>query len=570
MNELDLIAENIRNKNFDEALRLCKLNENSKNKSVIYNFIGVINFIKKDFLQAENFFLDAIKIDSKFEDPIKNLCSIYSNNKKYDKLLEYSLKLYNLNNSNPRNIFRLGSANELNKNFDEAIKYYEEFINTTGSDKKIGYNNIGNIYLRKGKAKTSLKFFSRALKLEINKNNKVLINNILLCYLLLRDEIKAEEYLRKAESIDNEYIEFLYNKAEFFILKNKINEAEKILTDNQNITKFLITLIRLYFNCGKIDKGKKLLNKSRKLLKNNSDFFNYLGIRYLYEGNFEEGWKYYEFRKSKLTNFFNHVEEWDGSNIIDKSIVVYNEQGLGDSIQFSKYLIPLSKISKMVTFVVQDRIKNIFKNLNNINVKTYENCINQIFDFKISLGSLIKYFYMEKINNEENLITINQNENLELKNKIDFSKKNIGLVWSGSFLGPNEPYRSIPLHYFKKILNIDANFYALQNEIWQRDIKEFQSSNLINYGNYKLDQLASFISQLDLVITTDTSLLHLAASLKVETWGILCLYPDWRWGEFYKFNPYQNLRLFNQKTFNNWEFINDDVYKALKERINKF
>ena len=177
---------------------------------------------------------------------------------------------------------------------------------------------------------------------------------------------------------------------------------------------------------------------------------------------------------------------------------------------------------------------------------------------------------MKKINNEENLININQNENLELKKKIDFSKNNIGLVWSGSFLGPNEPYRSIPLHYFKKILNLDANFYALQNEIWQRDIKEFQSSNLINYGNYKLDQLASFISELDLVITSDTSLLHLAASLKVETWGILCLYPDWRWGEFYKFNPYQNLRLFNQKTFNNWEFINDDVYKALKERINKF
>ena len=82
--------------------------------------------------------------------------------------------------------------------------------------------------------------------------------------------------------------------------------------------------------------------------------------------------------KSKLTNFFKEINEWDGSNIKDKSIVVYNEQGLGDSIQFSKYLLPLSKISKKITFVVQESIKNLFQDLNNINIKTYEDCKNQI------------------------------------------------------------------------------------------------------------------------------------------------------------------------------------------------
>ena len=76
-----------------------------------------------------------------------------------------------------------------------------------------------------------------------------------------------------------------------------MQEAEKILKKNKGITKFLITLIRLYFNSGQSNKGNELLNQSREILKNNSDFYNYLGIRYLYEGNFDEGWKYYEFRK---------------------------------------------------------------------------------------------------------------------------------------------------------------------------------------------------------------------------------------------------------------------------------
>ncbi len=566
MNKLELIAENIKNNKLDEALKLCKNYEEVEDRKIINNFLGVIHFTKKDLTKAEKFFLKAIEIDDKFQDPIRNLCVIFTITKKFQKLLNYSDKLYNLDNRNPLNIFQIGSANELNKNYDDAIKYYEKYINTNGSDKKRGFNNIGNIFLRKGKPKTSIKYFSKAL--ELDSNSKILVNNILLCYLSLRDEKNAEEYFKIAETIDSNYIEFLYNKAEYLILKNQIDKAEKILEKNKSITKFLITLIRLYFNSGQSNKGNELLNQSREILKNNSDFYNYLGIRYLYEGNFDEGWKYYEFRKSKLSNFFEDTHEWDGANINDKSIVVYNEQGLGDSIQFSKYLIPLSKISKNITFVVQENIKNLFKNLKNINIKTYDECKNQIFDFKISLGSLIKFFYKEKINSEESLIKFNHENVIEIENKIDFSKKNIGLVWSGSFLGPNEPYRSIPLNNFRKIISLKANFYALQNEIWERDLEYFKSSNLIDCGNYKLDELSSLISKLDLVITCDTSLLHLASSLNIETWGILCLYPDWRWGEFNKFNPYTKLKLFKQKKFCNWDFINDEVYELLEKKLN--
>ena len=101
--------------------------------------------------------------------------------------------------------------------------------------------------------------------------------------------------------------------------------------------------------------------------------------------------------------------------------------------------------------------------------------------------------------------------------------------------------------FFRKILSLNANFYALQNEVWERDLEYFKSSNLIDCGNYKLDELSSLISKLDLVISSDTSILHLASSLNIETWGILCLYPDWRWGEFNRFNPYNKLKLFKVK-----------------------
>ena len=92
-------------------------------------------------------------------------------------------------------------------------------------------------------------------------------------------------------------------------------------------------------------------------------------------------------------------------------------------------------------------------------------------------------------------------------------------------------------------------------------------SNLVDYGKYKLDEIASIIQNLDLVITSDTSLLHLSASLNKETWGMLSLYPDWRWGEFNRFNPYSSLKIFKQDKFNDWTNVEKEIAEELKKKI---
>ena len=128
----------------------------------------------------------------------------------------------------------------------------------------------------------------------------------------------------------------------------------------------------------------------------------------------------------------------------------------------------------------------------------------------------------------------------------------------------------MPLKSLEKILSINANFYCLQNEIWDRDLNYFKSSNLIDYGKYKLDEVASIIQNLDLIITADTSILHLSASLKKETWGMFSIYPDWRWGDFNKINPYSSLKFFKQKTFNNWSDVENSMIEELKKKISNF
>ena len=573
MSKLRKIADNIKNNKFDEALKQCNSLDDKNDKHIIYNFKGVIHLIKGNLEESEKNFLNSLKIKSDYKDPIKNLYLVYLKKKNFKDLLFYAKKLTEIDKFNNEYNYQLAYAFELNNNLDEARKYYELYLEQNGNNKKKALNNIGCIYLKRNKPKIALKFFLKAIELG---EDKIIINNIFNCYVLLRDLTNSEIFYIKAQKIDDTFIEFKHTKAKYLILHNKIDEALEVLNENKDKPNFLITLLILYFNLGENELGKKLLKDTKHKMEKDPDFFNYYGLKLLYEGNFDTGWKFYEFRNSKTignkqNNKFKNVKEWSGEKIVNKHIVVIYEQGLGDSIQFSKYLIPLTKIAEEVTFIVQDNIRNLFKkNIKNLSIKTIDEHTNVKYDYKITLGSLIKFFYKEKIKFQDIIIQSDKELDLKWKKKISKSKFNIGLTWSGSFNGVNEPYRSIPLQTFKDFFSLESNFYCLQSEVWSRDLEYFKSFNFIDCGKYRLNEIASIIQNLDLIITTDTSILHLSASLGKETWGIISLYPDWRWGEFNKFNPYSNLKIFKQKKFNDWFDVKDSLLNELKIKIKNY
>ena len=564
MSDLKEIADYIINKNFDQALKLCENYQNEKNKYIILNFKGVIHLSQNNFENAEINFLNSLKENNKFIDPLNNLIQLYLRKKDYIKLLSYAKKLIEIDSSNPSFNYKLGYALEQNNKVEESIEYYKNCINLNGKDKLKALNNIGSILSKSKKYKIANQYYLDALR--IDQNNSLTINNLLSNYLELRDEKNSDIFYEKAKNIDQNIIYFLYNKVEYLIQKNQIDDAIEILENNKNKDlKFFIKLIRVYSLIGEREKAQNLFDELKKIETNDPEYFQFLGMRFLFQGNFEIGWKYYEHRNTKLKNIFNTIAEWNGEDIHQKSIIVYNEQGLGDSIQFSKFIIPLLKLTNNVTFLVQKNIIDIFKkDIPNLKVVSKENFHDNKFDFKISLGSLVKFFYKKKI--DENFLT---NKNLfDLPFVLNKDKLNVGIAWSGSFNGPNEPYRSIPLKALNRIFSLDINFYCLQKEIWERDLIQFEKTNIKNLGEYSLGDMVAIIQKLDLVISSDTSILHLAASLNKETWGLLNLYPDWRWGAFNKIHPYKSLKLFQQKAFNKWDDVELEIYKNLERKIN--
>ena len=156
-------------------------------------------------------------LNSNFEDPIKNLYLIYSKKNNQKKLLEFAKKLYEINNESDLYSYQFAYAHELNNNNKLALEFYIKCIDRNGANKIKALNNVGSIYLKNNRPKTSLRFFLEAYN--YNKNDKIIINNLLLNYINLKDIKRSNQFFKIAESFDDKYIEFLYNKAEYKILE---------------------------------------------------------------------------------------------------------------------------------------------------------------------------------------------------------------------------------------------------------------------------------------------------------------------------------------------------------------
>ena len=190
MDNLEIIIQNIKLKKLDTALKLCNENINSENGHIINNFKGVIYSLLNKQNLAEEHFQKSHDLDFKFEDPLKNLYVIKIRKKDFVDAIKICEKLCKINYKNDLYFYQLAYAYELNNQNLLALENYEKCINLNGPSKVKALNNVGTLYLRNNKPKTALDFFLIAN--ETSKNNKLIINNIFLNYIKLKDEAKAD------------------------------------------------------------------------------------------------------------------------------------------------------------------------------------------------------------------------------------------------------------------------------------------------------------------------------------------------------------------------------------------
>ena len=282
---------------------------------------------------------------------------------------------------------------------------------------------------------------------------------------------------------------------------------------------------------------------------------------------FDNGFELFESRWHKKTKKFKQVPEIINlESISQKKLLIWNDQGLGDAMIFSRFILNLLKFTKNITLAVHSNLE-IFKFLYpEISIIESKNAESEKFDYQISISSLPRLLKIYKLE-EFKLKKINLNKKIpEIKNfKIQKEKLNIGLSWFVDKNTSKSEYRSMKLKYFDEFAqNNKLKFYKLSRGLPENDTYEYENFEMVDLGEKNFMELAKIINKLDLIFTIDTSIIHLCGILNLKSYLLLNFNSDWRWFEDTKDTIwYPSVTIIKQKKYNNWKNVIDEVKKII-------
>ncbi len=305
-----------------------------------------------------------------------------------------------------------------------------------------------------------------------------------------------------------------------------------------------------------------------------------LGLEYLMAGDFARGWPAYEARW-RTTIFLGKRPDfpqplWHGDDIRGRTILIYAEQGLGDTLQFIRFIPLVALRGARVILQVQAPLLELLRGtpgadlvLSSDFVAT-DNDPAPLFDLHCPLMSLPVLLGIE-LNSIPPPLPFPCQPNASagaLAARINAPGLRVGLVWSGSPVHVRDQQRSIPLAALATLFQLEnVTFYSLQKGAATVQLEQLPSHQRpIDLNAQLLDftHTAQVIRNLDLVITVDTAVCHLAGTLGKPVWILLPYVADWRWLMDRSDNPwYPNVRLFRQSAVNRWDDVVERVHEEL-------
>src|SRR5476649_2395300 len=299
------------------------------------------------------------------------------------------------------------------------------------------------------------------------------------------------------------------------------------------------------------------------------------GICRLLQGDLQGGWRWYESRWRRLPLPDHAPPQWCGdAPLAGKTILVYAEQGLGDTIQMCRYVALLAAQGADVVLRVQPALKALLSQLAGARMVLADGEPLPAFDYHCSLMSLPFAF-------DTSLATIPAGAPYLRADPARAAAwaqrlgapagRRIGLAWSGNRGHDRDGSRSIPLMQLRGLFGADAQFVSLQPELRAIDRIVLENDQRIASHAAQLTdfaETAALIAQLDLVISVDTSVAHLAAAMGKPVWLLLAYAPDWRWLLERDDSPwYPTMRLFRQSVRGDWDGVVAEVAHALAARV---
>jgi tetratricopeptide (TPR) repeat protein len=332
---------------------------------------------------------------------------------------------------------------------------------------------------------------------------------------------------------------------------------------------------------GRHDEAVACFTKCLELRPDHLDARVNRGLAWLRKGDFAQGWAEYESRFRKYPSKRPAGREllqpqWNGFPLNGRTILLVCEQGLGDIIQFIRYAPILKQQGARVIFECREPLMPLMKGCPGVDVLIAQGAPLPPYDVHAPLLSLpgLVGTSLERIPNEVPYLSAEPALREKLRAKLAPCRDlKVGINWQGSRQYRGDFHRSIPLANFAPLARVPGiKLFSLQKNEGLEQLPDFADSFEVTDLGSELDidtgafmETAAVLQNLDLFITSDTAVAHLAGALGVPVWMALSTQPDWRWMTDRDDCPwYPTMRLFRQQKFMEWAPVFDRIAAELE------
>ena len=519
----------------------------------------------------------AIEINPDYFEAYFNRGVAFQELKRLDEAEASYSKAIEINPNYAQAYSNLGLVLQKLKRLEEALTIYEKVIAINP--------NYADAYFNRGVALQELKRLEAAVEsysktIEINPNYAQAYSNRGVALDELKRPNEALANYDNAIEINPNYAQAYCNRGATLQNLNKPSEAlinyDKAILINPNFPE-------AYFNRGNILKELKRFNEAFDSYDTTIAINPNYAMAYwnksllkILNGDYLEGWQLYEWgwkagQRTPLRKLNSKL--WLGhQSIAGKTVLIYPEQGLGDCIQCLRYAKLVEEQGAHVILELPFALMSIASTLEGSFTLIETGKTLPDFDYHCPIMSLPLAFRttLETIPKQLPYLYPNVHKKTEWQQRLGHkTKMRVGLVWSGATVHKNDHNRSIPFETLKSLFNLPIEYHCLQKQMRPDDESAAGSMDMLTiHKDFLLDfsDTAALISEMDVVISVDTSVAHLAGALGQEVWILLPYAPDYRWMLDRDDSPwYPTAKLFRQTELGDWEGVIKRISDELKE-----
>jgi len=541
------------------------------------NLLGIIAYQNHAIHEAIAYLDKALQIDGKRSDFLNNLGNVYLATGNIDQAVELFNLAMDINPESAHTHLNLVSALKRQGKMAEADVHSSSAALLPDQPLKAHYQAAMS-WMKLGRYDQSIKCFERLAVLQ--PESAEAHSNLGSIHQLDNNQEMAISCFQKALALQPNHVESLYNIGVVLQARQQYSAAigyyQQVLQRSPEHLKALKNLANALLASRQIKESIACCLNALRLAPDDADLHTAYALALLLNGHLIEGWREFEWRRLSIDNLYTNSAthdkpRWHGENLKYTTILIYAEFGYGDTLQFVRYLPMLKDLDcESILLECQPPLKSLLANSFDSSIQVFEIGENlPAFDKHCPIISLAYEFgtTLETIPNALPYIKPDQDKIVKWRSKLgDSPCLRVGLTWAGNPHFVSDAQRSFDFSILSPLLEIQhVEFYSLQ-----KDAAALQCQNIFDFTTELADfaDTAALIFQLDLVISVDTAVAHLAAAMGKPVWLLSRFDGSWRWLEDRNDSPwYSTMRIFRQQQPNNWESVIKRVVSELEKLI---